>query len=208
MSDIESTNLLQLVEDRDFFRSEDALRCQYKLIHADQVASSIPDEHFDYSEEIQLLGQLRGLQRHSKKLMSELEQQRAPLSEFFSTINHQIELIGHRIFLRELGARDLFGWTLTDVSLGGAGLLTDHLIEFPANIALRVLIEDGAWVLTCFATVRHCRRSSMGGGYRSGIEFISLSGDQQKLLHRYLLSRQAIARQALIADDFTDDTNY
>ena len=44
------------INGRDFFRLEEALPCEYKLINADQTATSNPEEHFDYSEEIQLRG--------------------------------------------------------------------------------------------------------------------------------------------------------
>lgn len=201
MTNTDNRDSLHLIEDRDFFRSEETLPCQYKLIDADEVAGSNADELFDYSEEIQLLGQLRGLQRRGRKLINELDHQKTPLSQYFSTINQQIELIGHRVFLRELRTRNLFGWTLTDVSLGGAGLLTDHFIASPAVIALRILVQDGAWVLTCFATVRYSHKRPDASGYRSGIEFVDLSGEQQRLLHRYLLSRQAAAQQTFDNND-------
>lgn len=46
------------VDIRDFFRLEDALPCEYKLISSDQIATQDPETLFDYSEEIQLIGQI------------------------------------------------------------------------------------------------------------------------------------------------------
>ena len=192
------------IDDRDFFRLGEALPCEYKHINADQTATSLPDEHFDYSEEIQLFGQLRSLQRQAKALNAELERQQTPLSQYFSNINQQIELIGRRIFLSEMKAPEGFGSILTDVSLGGAGLLTNHLLRDSEDIALRILIEEGAWVLTCFAKVRYSRMHTEGDGFRSGIEFNGLDSEQQKLLHQYLLNRQAVARRAQIREDLLD----
>ena len=193
------------IDDRDFFRLEEALPCEYKLINADQTATSNPEEHFDYSEEIQLLGQLRSLQRQGRKLNAELDRQQTPLSQYFSNMNQQIELIGRRVFLNEINAPEQFGSTLTDVSLGGAGLLTQQLLRDSESIALRVLIHEGAWVLTCFARIRYSRMQAEGDGFRSGIEFTGLSIEQLKSLHQYLLNRQSLARRAQMRDDLLDE---
>ena len=51
------------IDIRDFFRLEDALPCEYKLISSDQIATEDPETLLDYSEEIRLMAQLKVLQR-------------------------------------------------------------------------------------------------------------------------------------------------
>ena len=47
--------LFQDTDFRDFYRLKDELLCEYKVLDPFQIKHSAPDDHFDYSEEIQLL---------------------------------------------------------------------------------------------------------------------------------------------------------
>ena len=56
-------------------------------------------------------------------------------------------------------------------------------------VALRVLFDEGAWVLTCFARIRYSRMLKGRGRCRSGIKFVSLLLEYQKLI-KYTLELQ------------------
>ena len=72
-------------------------------------------------------------------------------------------------------------------------------------VALRVLFDEGAWVLTCFAPIRYSRMHKGRGRCRSGIELVSLPLEYQKLINRHLLNRQTDARRAQIKAEQNDE---
>ena len=88
---------------------------------------------------------------------------------------------------------------------GGAGLCVEELLPEQSYVALRVLFDEGAWVLTCFARIRYSRMHKGSDRYRSGIEFVSLPLEYQKLINRYLLNRQTEARRAQIRAEHNNE---
>ena len=82
-------------------------------------------------------------------------------------------------------------------------------------VALRVLFDEVAWVLTCFdevawvltcfAPIRYSRMHKGRGRCRSGIELVSLPLEYQKLINRHLLNRQTDARRAQIRAEQNDE---
>lgn len=192
------------VDIRDFFRLEDALPCEYKLISSDQVATADPETLFDYSEEIRLMGQLKVLQRQGRGLLERVEIQNAAMGAYLKNLDQQVELIGRRVLFNEIQTPENFRSKLVDLSVGGAGLCLDELLPEGSHVALRVLFDEGTWVLTCFAHIRYGRMHEDGGQYRSGIEFVGLPLEYQKLINRYLLNRQTDARRAQIREEQND----
>ncbi|MBT5053463.1 MAG: PilZ domain-containing protein [Gammaproteobacteria bacterium] len=186
------------IDIRDFFRLEDALPCEYKLISSDQIATQDPETLFDYSEEIQLMAQLKELQRQGKGLLERIDRQNAEIAAYLTNLDQQVELIGRRVLFNEIQTPDNFRSKLVDISVGGAGLFIEELLPEESYVALRVLFDEGAWVLTCFARIRYSRMLEGSSHYRSGIEFVSLPLEYQKLINRYLLNRQTTARQEQI----------
>ena len=193
------------IDIRDFFRLEDALPCEYKLISSDQIATQDPETLFDYSEEIQLMAQLKELQRQGKGLLERIDRQNAEIAAYLTNLDQQVELIGRRVLFNEIQTPDNFRSKLVDISVGGAGLFIEELLPEESYVALRVLFDEGAWVLTCFARIRYSRMLEGSSHYRSGIEFVSLPLEYQKLINRYLLNRQTGARQAQIRAKQNDE---
>ena len=193
------------IDIRDFFRLEDALPCEYKLISSDQIATQDPETLFDYSEEIQLMAQLKVLQRQGKGLLERIDRQNAEIAAYLTNLDQQVELIGRRVLFNEIQTPDNFRSKLVDISVGGAGLFIEELLPEESYVALRVLFDEGAWVLTCFARIRYSRMLEGSSHYRSGIEFVSLPLEYQKLINRYLLNRQTTARRDQIRTDQNGD---
>jgi|SaaInlStandDraft_1057018.scaffolds.fasta_scaffold04169_9 hypothetical protein len=193
------------IDIRDFFRLEDALPCEYKLISSDQIATQDPETLFDYSEEIQLMAQLKELQRQGKGLLERIDRQNAEIAAYLTNLDQQVELIGRRVLFNEIQTPDNFRSKLVDISVGGAGLFIEELLPEESYVALRVLFDEGAWVLTCFARIRYSRMLEGSSHYRSGIEFVSLPLEYQKLINRYLLNRQTTARRDQIRADQNGD---
>ena len=116
------------IDIRDFFRLEDTLCCEYKLISSDQIATQDPETLFDYSEEIQLIGQLKMLQRQGKGLLERIDVQNAEMAAYLNNLDQQVELIGRRVLFNEIHTPDNFRSELIDLSVGGAGLCIEELL--------------------------------------------------------------------------------
>ena len=92
----------------DFFRLGDTLCCEYKLIGSDQIATQDPETLFDYSEEIQLIGQLKKLQRQGKRFQERIDVQNAEMAAYLNHLDEQVELIGRRLLCNEIKIPDIF----------------------------------------------------------------------------------------------------
>jgi len=186
--------LFQDTDFRDFYRLKDELLCEYKVLDPFQIKHSAPDDHFDYSEEIQLLAKVRILHRESSSMLESLDVENSGLINYLENLNHQIGLIGRRVLLNEIREPERFTSRLIDLSVGGAALLHDQPFLNGTMFALRVLFLDGSWVFTCFGEVRFTQHLDGESRYRSGIEFVDLKLEQEKSIQRYLLARQADLR--------------
>jgi hypothetical protein len=96
------------IDIRDFFRLEDTLCCEYKLISADQIATQDQETLFDYSEEIQLNGQLKRLQRQGKEFLERIDVQNAEMAAYLNHLDQQVELIGRRVLCNQIKIPDNF----------------------------------------------------------------------------------------------------
>ena len=96
------------IDIRDFFRLEDTLSREYKLISSDQIATQDPETLFDYSEEIQLIGQPKRLQRQGKGFLEHIDVQNAEMAAYLNHLDQQVELIGRRVLFNEIKTPDNF----------------------------------------------------------------------------------------------------
>jgi len=96
------------IDIRDFFRLEDTLCCEYKLISSDQIATQDPETLFDYSEAIQLIGQLKRLQRQAKGFLERIDGQNAEMAAYLKHLDEQVALIGRRVLCNEIKIPNIF----------------------------------------------------------------------------------------------------
>ena len=96
------------VDIRDFFRLEDALPCEYKLISSDQIATQDPETLFDYSEAIQLIGQLKRLQRQGKGFLERIDVRNAEMAAYLKHLDQQVALIRRRVLCNEIKIPNIF----------------------------------------------------------------------------------------------------
>ena len=96
------------IDIRDFFRLEDALPCEYKLISSDQIATQDPETLFDYSEAIQLIGQLKRLQRQGKGFLERIDVRNAEMAAYLKHLDQQVALIRRRVLCNEIKIPNIF----------------------------------------------------------------------------------------------------
>ena len=126
------------------------------------------------------------------------------MGAYLNNLDQQVELIGRRVLFNEIQTPENFRSRLVDLSVGGAGLFVDELLPEDSHVALRVLFDEGTWVLTGFARIRYSRMLEDHAQFRSGIEFVGLPLEYQKLINRYLSNRQTEARRAQIREEQND----
>ena len=72
------------------------------------MAFQIKDDLFDYSEEIQLIGQLKRLQRQGKWFLERIDVQNAEMAAYLNHLDQQVELIGRRVLCNEIKIPNIF----------------------------------------------------------------------------------------------------
>ena len=124
------------------------------------------------------------------------------LASFLHNLNKRVELLGRTVAATETAISPSV--QTTRISEGGISFVTNELLPVESTLALKLLFKQHLLGLTCFGSVKHCRLVEDGEAYVTGINFIDLDAQSQKLLSRHIIRRQSEERRARLRHNHVD----
>ena len=188
---------MEVIEKRDYYRLEDNIQTEYKIVSEADIRQSASSEFFDLPQGFILLRELHLMNLEAAEMVRDLASQNLDLGSFLGNLNKRIELLTRSIF-------DIPNEPAGSVSIlseGGISFPSEHLVEVGAFVALKMLFQPSCLGLTCFGKVKHARFAQADGPYSIGIQFLDLSTGDEQLIARHILRQQAERRREQIRNE-------
>jgi len=187
-------------ERRKFYRVNDAIGLEYKLIDQAPKPGADADSPFSVSGRFRLLNELNRIEQESSILLRHVSDEDRNLARYLSSQNKKIDIIARLIVSDEVST---VPYTVRNVSLseGGCSFINEEPLEPNQYIALKLFFFSSYLGMVLYGQVvdNHPLEDETdkdAGIYQTNVEFVDLSGSDRQTLARYIIRRQAEQRRS------------
>jgi len=177
-------------EKRDFFRVNQDVIFDYKIIDAFTAENDSPEIEFEDSVALGLVNELRRLDRDSAQTLRLLTEKNRLLGDYLQTLSSKIDLIArHTLFAQNDQKKKK--------SEDGIAFLAERTLYKGNFIALRLIFLPNYAPVVIFAKVIRCE--AKGDSYQIAARFHRLADKDRQELSRQILKTQVSQKKALPA---------
>lgn len=193
-------DLDQMKERRSYFRIDDDIVLQYRLVSEEDIESSNDKASRRIANSFTIKARFAALEQKLRPVRNQLEQHSEELVTYLKTIDEKLDLLADIIF--ETG-HDLINMPTQRVSLsaGGTSFYAQKPLELGALLQLWLLLPPSKTGIITYATVAYCKRSDeqwIGRyAYKIGVEFKYLREEDSDLIIRHVLNKEADERRRM-----------
>jgi len=175
-------------EKRDFFRVNQDLIFDYKLVEAFAAENDTPEIEFDDSVSLNLMNELRRLDHDSLQTLRLLSEKNRLLGDYLQNLSSKIDLIArHSLFAQDSSAQDK-PKTRINLSEEGIAFIADRAVYKGNFLALRLIFLPHYAPVIVFAKVIRCEPKD--SRYQVAAKFYRLANKDRQELSRQILRAQ------------------
>jgi len=181
-------------ERRDFFRVDQDVLFDYKVVDAFSAENDPPAIEFEDSVSLSLINELRRLDRDSVQTLRLLTEKNRLLGDYLQTLSNKIDLIArHTLFAQssEAGERPK---TRINLSEEGVAFIAERAVYKGNFLALRLIFLPNYVPVVVFAKVIRC--DAKDERYQVAAKFHRLSDKDRQELSRQILKTQVSQKKA------------
>lgn len=177
-------------ERRSFFRVDQEVIFDYKQVDTHTVENRPPEEAIDGGTAMQLVTELRQLDREAQPLLQTIGEENRLLGDYLAKLNTKTDLIArHCMFSTHQGHHA----TRLNISEGGVAFRGDKTLYVGNFLVLRMIFLPSYTPVIVFAKVIRCE--SDGDEYRIAALFHQLSEQDRQELARQVMKAQVSQRK-------------
>jgi len=181
-------------ERRDFFRVNQDVIFDFKLVDAFTAENDHASAEFDDSVSLGLINELRRLDHDSVQTLRALSAQNHLLGDYLQTLSSKIDLIArHTLFATDRSMADT-SKTRINLSEDGIAFLADRAIYKGNFLALRLIFLPNYVPVVIFAKVIRCEAKD--SKYQVAAKFYRLADKERQELSRQILKTQVSQKKA------------
>lgn len=180
---------------RDHYRLADHIDVKFRHVSRSQTADD-PNLLFRSGETFPVLKELYRLDLESREMLRQIDSKNRDMANFLGNLNRRMELMGQALRMHDGDSVEFE--SPARISQGGVSFIGEDLIATGSTLALKLSFRDSLLALAAFAEVRHCRLAEDGERYVIGTRFVSLPPQDEQLIARYIIHRQAEERRAMM----------
>lgn len=176
-------------EKRQYFRIQQDVIFDYRVVCTDDVSHVSAEQHFDHSNTLGLITQFQQLDNDSHKLLEAIHHENQNIAAYLSILNQKLNRLSQQLLANEaVSAHDSESGRV-DLSLGGIGFSTLEHLGVESWFAVKLVFLPSYVGLVTYAQVTRCE-VQVDGSYLIGARFHHLNEEQQRLLSRQALQTQ------------------
>ncbi|VUD68824.1 hypothetical protein TDB9533_04183 [Thalassocella blandensis] len=182
-------------EQRDFFRVSQDVIFDYHVVDSFTADERDPQHEFESSISLNLLSDLRRLDKDSEQTLRVLTEKNRLLGDYLQTLSAKIDLIAKQVLFEQDKDK---GRPKTRINLSEDGLafLSDRMLYKNSYIALRLIFLPYYTPVTSFAQVIRCKqRDEKEQSFHTAVKFHRLSESDRRELARQIMRTQAQGRK-------------
>lgn len=181
-------------ERRDFFRVNQDVIFDFKLVDAFTAENDEPIAEFDDSVSLGLVNELRRLDHDSVQTLRTLSEQNRLLGDYLQTLSSKIDLLArHTLFAAEKNMGDR-ARTRINLSEDGIAFLAERAVYKGNYLALRLIFLPNYVPVVVFAKVIRCEAKD--SKYQVAAKFHRLADKERQELSRQILKTQVSQKKA------------
>ena len=189
-------------ERRQYFRIEQRVSLELKIISESEISEHPSPTQFDVSPNFLLLSQLQEMEAESSHLLRKIAEKDSNISSFLKIVHDKIERIAQAVASTEMKIGNA-AIQEVNISEGGLQFRQDHAIEQGAFLSLKLVFPESCIGVLIYAQC--CRCDEMGdGSFVISAEFVRMPESCRMILARQIFESQARERKKLANDDSDD----
>ncbi|WP_045859959.1 PilZ domain-containing protein [Teredinibacter purpureus] len=181
-------------ERRDFFRVDQDVIFDYKVVDAFAAENDPPEIEFEDSVSLSLLNELRRLDQDNIQTLRALTDKNRLLGDYLQTLSSKIDLIArHSLFAQDKEAGDK-PKTRINLSEEGIAFIAERAVYKGNFLAMRLIFLPHYAPVVIFAKVIRCEPKQ--SNYQVAAKFHRLQDKDRQELSRQILKTQVSQKKA------------
>lgn len=182
----------EIQEKRSFFRVDQELVLDYKVVDAYTAENETAEEQFDDPMPMHLFSKMNQLDRQAHQLFQVITKDNKNVADYLKIINKKISLLSQEIIASYSPTK--MATTKVNISEAGMGFIAEKPIYKGSHIALRMVFLPDYSGLSCFSEVVRCE-SMKGELHHIAVKFQALNESDQQILSKQIMQVQLAAKR-------------
>lgn len=184
---------MQEQDRRQFFRIDQHISLELKVISADEISDHPQPSQFGVSPNFLLLSELQQMDASSSQLLRKISEKDSNLAAFLQIMHDKIERLAQAIASNEMTISNA---AIQEVNLSEGGLQFRSQVQYQDGdfFSLKLVFPDSCIGLLLYGT---CLRSTAmaDGSYQTSTEFVKMPESCRMILARQIFESQARQRK-------------
>lgn len=146
-------------EKRDFFRINHDVIFEYHIVDGDAAETSSPQNHFDDSPALELLNQMRKIDKDNQKILSLLKDKNRLLTDYLQSLSTKIDAVTRFCLYNQTQQNEGQSTTRVNISEGGIAFSANKAIYKDSFMVLRLIFLPSFIHVVTFAKVVRCQHN-------------------------------------------------
>jgi len=182
-------------DQRDYFRIDEDVLFEYKAVSNDVADTHNPDDVFeDSSGGIDLINQLKRLEKDSVQSLKLLSDKNRLLGDYLASLGKRIDLVARHVAFNNEESLSKRPKTRISLSEDGVGFLSERPFYKSSMLALRVIFLPNYEVVNIFAQVVRC--ISRDETNQVAARFHRITDKDRQVISRHILRSQVRQRSS------------
>ncbi len=187
---------------RQYFRIDQEVSLELKVISEQEMLSHPNPSQFDVSPNFLLLSQLQEMDSESSHLLRKIAEKDSNIASFLKILHEKVERIAQAVASSEMKVGNA---AIQDVNLSEGGLQFRDPDGFEEGtfLSIKLIFPDSCVGLLLYA--KTCRSEPMAdGSYMVGVEFVKMPENCRMILARQIFESQARIRKQQAESEDTE----
>ena len=183
-------------ERRSFFRIDESIALEFKIVDEKTVNSSQPEAQFTNSSSLKLYSELKKIDSDNGQLLHQIKELSRPLAEYLHNLNRKIELLGQELMADQKPKPPSKTIRQVNLSEGGIAFGSDTPVIAGQFIVIRLVFLPSNAGLTLFAKMIRCEPTN-SGEYQMAAKFHHINDLQQQLIGQQIMRAQMAEKRRI-----------
>lgn len=191
-------------ERRSFFRIDESIALECKLIDASAVKAGQPEAFFNNSHSLKLYSELKKIDSENIQYLHDIKEISRTLGEYLHNLNRKIELLGQELMAEQMPQPPSKILKQVNLSEGGISFGSSNAIAAGQFIALHIIFLPSHAGLVLFAKVIRCEPDT-DGEFQIAAGFYNIDETQQQLIGQQIMRAQMAEKRRLQQSQSPDE---
>lgn len=183
-------------ERRSYFRIDESIALEYKVIDAKSANSVIPETLFGNASSLKLYSELKKIDQDNAQLLHQIKELSRPLAEYLHNLNRKIELLGQELMAEQKPKPPASTVRQVNLSENGISFGSTQSVSAAQLIALHLVFLPSNAGLVLFAKIIRCDANN-SGEYQIAAKFYNINETQQQLIGQQIMRAQMAEKRRL-----------